>query len=32
MLHPRRGGETMVELAHDLCTRYDVKVKSVGVG
>lgn len=29
MLHPRHGGETMVELAHDLCARYDVKVKNV---
>ena len=26
LLHPRRGGEAKVELAHDLCTRYDVKV------
>ena len=29
LLHPRRGGEAKVELAHDLCTRYDVKVKNV---
>ena len=28
LLHPR-GGEAKVELAHDLCTRYDVKVKNV---
>ena len=29
LLHPRRGGDAKVELAHDLCTRYDVKVKNV---
>lgn len=29
LLHPRRGGEAMVERAHELCTRYDVKVKNV---
>lgn len=31
LLHPRRGGEAMVERAHDLCTRYDVKVKNVPI-
>jgi hypothetical protein len=31
LLHPRRGGEAMVERAHDLSTRYDVKVKNVPV-
>jgi hypothetical protein len=29
LLHPRRGGEAMVERAHDLCTRYEIKVKNV---
>jgi hypothetical protein len=29
LLHPRHGGDAKVEVAHDLCTRYDVKVKNV---
>jgi hypothetical protein len=31
LLHPRRGGDAKAEVAHDLCTRYDVKVKNVPV-
>jgi hypothetical protein len=29
LLHPRHGGEAKVELAYDLCTRYEVSVKNV---
>jgi hypothetical protein len=31
LLHPRHGSDAKVELTHDLCTRYDVKVKNVPI-